>query len=147
MSEKPIVYADHREAVREWFARLSRYCAAVDYDSARSIFAHDVVSFGTRAEVVTGLERLVVEQWRGIWPNISDFRIDLATVRAGGTGDLAWGVATWTSTGYDAERRPFDRPGRATIVLERQGGAWRCVHSHFSLAPGTPQRTFGRQQG
>ncbi|MBI2965199.1 MAG: nuclear transport factor 2 family protein [Chloroflexi bacterium] len=145
MGQKPIVSADHGVAVKEWFSRLSRYCAAVDYDSARAIFAGDVVSFGTRAEIVTGLDRLVAEQWQGIWPNISDFRIDLASVRGGGAGDLAWGAATWASTGYDAEGRPFHRPGRATIVLERRRGAWLCIHSHFSLVPGTSQRTFGRR--
>lgn len=146
MPEVPITSDDPRTAVGEWFARLSRYCANVDYDAARAIFAADVVSFGTKAEVVTGLDRLVAEQWRGIWPNISDFRIDPASVHGGGVGNLAWGVASWASTGYDAEGRPFHRPGRATIVLERRaGGAWLCVHSHFSLNPGTPARTFGRK--
>lgn len=144
MPADPIVAADSRKAVEAWFARLSRYCASVDYDSARAIFADDVVSFGTRAGVVSGLDRLVVEQWRGIWPNITDFRIDLASVHSGGAGDLAWGVAAWTSTGYDEQHCPFHRPGRATVVLERRGGTWLCVHSHFSLSPGTPPKTFGR---
>lgn len=147
MPEIPITSDDPGTAVEEWFARLSRYCANVDYEAARAIFADDVVSFGTKAEVVSGLDRLVAEQWRGIWPNISDFRIDPASVHGGGAGNLAWGAAVWTSTGYDEQHRPFNRPGRSTIVLERRGpdGAWLCVHSHFSLNPGTPARTFGRK--
>lgn len=147
MPEARITSDDPLPAVEEWFSRLSRYCANVDYQAARAIFADDVVSFGTKAEVVTGLDRLVAEQWRGIWPNISDFRIDLGSVRGSGAGNLAWGVAVWTSTGYDQQHQPFNRPGRATIVLERRGPdrAWQCVHSHFSLNPGTPQRTFGRR--
>jgi ketosteroid isomerase-like protein len=140
MPAEPIIGDDPRAAVREWFARLSRYCAAVDYESARGIFAADVVSFGTRAEVVSGLDRLVAQQWQGIWPNITDFRIDPASVRGSGAGDLAGGVAVWTSTGYHADGARFDRPGRATAVLERRNGVWLCVHSHFSLSPGTPSR-------
>jgi ketosteroid isomerase-like protein len=144
--DRPIsaVDAAAAAAVREWFARLSRYCAGVDYASTRAIFAGDVVSFGTKAEVVTGLDRLEAEQWRGIWANISDFKIDLASIWSGGEAGLAWGVALWTSTGYDEQGGPFERPGRATIVLERRNGSWLCVHSHFSLKPGTPARTYGR---
>jgi ketosteroid isomerase-like protein len=141
--ERPISVADSRSAVREWFARLSRHCAGVDYASARAIFAGDVVSFGTKAEVVVGLDRLEAEQWRGIWPNITGFAIDLASVRAGGGAGLAWGVASWDSTGYDERGRPFERRGRATVVLERRNGSWLCIHSHFSLKPGTPPRTYG----
>jgi ketosteroid isomerase-like protein len=146
MPANPIVADDRHEAVVEWFARLSRHCSEVDYDAAREIFADGVVSFGTRAEVVSGLDRLVAEQWRGIWPNITGFRIDLTTVRSGGGGPVAWGAAVWDSTGYDENGRAFRRPGRATVVLERRGhpGAWLCIHSHFSLNPGTPQRTYGR---
>ena len=56
----------------------------------------------------------------------------------------AWGVVTWTSLGFDGNHEPFYRPGRATVTLERRDGIWLAVHSHFSLYPGTPQRTFGR---
>ncbi|MBI4306921.1 MAG: nuclear transport factor 2 family protein [Chloroflexi bacterium] len=134
---------DPVRAVREWFAHLGRLCAAVDYTIAKRLFAPDVVSFGTRAEIVHGIDRLEAEQWRGIWPNIADFLVDLSTVEAGGDHWLAWGVALWTSTGYDEAGRPFDRPGRATVVLERRDGAWVAIHSHFSLKPGTPPRTYG----
>jgi len=34
-------------AIAEWFEKLGKYCASVDYDSARAIFAEDVLSFGT----------------------------------------------------------------------------------------------------
>ena len=88
--------ADPKAAVTEWFARLGKYCASVDYDSARAIFAGDVVSFGTRADIVSGLDHLQKNQWEGIWPNIQDFKIDLDSIHAGGDGRIAWGVATWT---------------------------------------------------
>ena len=130
-------------AVREWFDRLGRYCADIDYESARGIFAPDVISFGTRADIVSGLDALQKNQWEGIWPNIRDFRIDFDTIRSGGSDGHAWGVATWTSTGYDEQAGPFHRPGRATVALERRKGAWLAVHTHFSLFPGTPTHTFG----
>lgn len=141
----PITVADPVEAVREWFARLGQYCAAVDYVSARALFAPDVVSFGTKARIVAGIDLLQANQWEGIWPNIRDFRIEMDTLHAGGDDRHAWGIATWTSTGFDEQGQPFHRPGRATVVLERRDGAWLAVHTHFSLAPGTPPRTYGPQ--
>jgi ketosteroid isomerase-like protein len=139
----PITTDDPQQAVRQWFALLGRYCAAVDYTSAEAIFAPDVWSFGTKATVVGGLQHVRANQWQGIWPNIRDFRIELDQVRGGGDQRWAWGVTTWTSTGFDEQGRPYERPGRATIALERREGRWLAVHTHFSLAPGTPQRTFG----
>jgi ketosteroid isomerase-like protein len=42
---------------------------------------------------------------------------------------------------------PFDRPGRATIVLARQpDGRWLGVHSHMSLARGVPQDSHGKRK-
>jgi ketosteroid isomerase-like protein len=144
MDDDPsITTTDPLEAVRQWFALLSRYCAAVDFDSAEAIFADEVVSFGTKAAIVSGRELLRRNQWEGIWPNIDGFSIDVAHVEGGGDEHIAWGVATWTSTGFDEQHQPFDRPGRGTVILERRDGRWLAVHTHFSLAPGTPQRTFG----
>ncbi len=145
MTERPtarITTADPEVAVRRWFARLASDCAAVDYRSARAIFAPDVVSFGTKADIVVGLDALQRSQWEGIWPNIADFRFDFDQIRGSGDARRAWGVATLTSTGFDARGRPFARPGRATVILERRGRAWVAAHTHFSLFPGTPPRTF-----
>ncbi len=144
-SSGAITGADPKAAVREWFERLGRYCASVDYNSARPIFAEDVVSFGTRADIVSGLDYLQQNQWEGIWPNIQDFKINLDSIHAGGDERIAWGVATWTSTGFHEDGRSFSRPGRATTILERRNGKWVSVHTHFSLNPGTPPRTYGRK--
>ena len=142
----PITTDEPVAAARDWFAELGRCCAAVDYDSAEAIFAPDVVSFGTRADVVAGLGPLRRNQWEGIWPNIADFRIDLDGVRSGGDERHAWGVAPWASTGFHESGEAFHRPGRATVTLERRRGVWLATHTHFSLNPGTPPRTFGRRQ-
>ena len=147
----PITTDDCLEAAREWFRRLSEACTSVDYEAGRRIFASDVASFGTKADIVTGLDPLQRNQWEGIWPNIADFRVDLESVVGGGSGNTAWGIATWTSTGFHEDGTSFHRPGRATVVLERRkthaapDGEWLAVHTHFSLNPGTPQRTFGRK--
>lgn len=135
--------ASPQEAVAQWFALLGRYCAAVDYEGGESIFAPDTIAFGTRARVVQGLAHVRRNQWEGIWPNIRDFAIELDQVRAGGDEHWAWGVAPWTSTGFDRDGTPYVRPGRATVVLERRDDRWLAVHTHFSLAPGTPHETFG----
>ena len=140
----PITSPNPVEAVRHWFALMGRYCASVDYDAAERIFAEDVVSFGTAMDIVSGRRALREGQWESIWGNITGFEMDLDNVSARGSGDQAWGVVTWTSTGYDADHNPFHRPGRATVTLERRDGNWLAVHTHFSLFPGTPQRTFGK---
>ena len=145
-ADGPIRAADPCAAVLEWFARLGRHCAAVDYVSARAIFAPDVRSFGTRAGIVMGLDALQANQWEGIWPNIAGFALDLDGIQAGGDDRCAWGIATWTSTGFDEASQPFARPGLATVVLERRDDAWLAVHTHFSLFPGTPSRTFSPRQ-
>ena len=140
----PVVSSDPIEAVQQWFALMEQCCASVDYDGAECIFADDVVSFGTAMDIVSGRKSLREGQWESIWGNISNFKMDLDNVHAGGSGDQAWGVVTWTSVGFDGNHEPFYRPGRATVTLERRDGIWLAVHSHFSLYPGTPQRTFGR---
>lgn len=148
MSERkltPIQCEDGVEAVHEFFARLSRNCAARDYDATEVIFASDVASFGTKAEVVVGLGPLRAKQWEGIWGNIEDFVMLLDQVHARANADMAWGMVPWTSTGFDASGARYDRPGRATIAMERRNDEWLAVHSHFSLNPGTPPRTFGPQ--
>ena len=140
----PVVSSDPIEAVQQWFALMEQCCASVDYDGAECIFADDVVSFGTAMDIVSGRKSLREGQWESIWGNISNFKMDLDNVHAGGSGNQAWGVVTWTSVGFDGNHEPFYRPGRATVTLERRDGIWLAVHSHFSLYPGTPQRTFGR---
>lgn len=139
----PVTVDDGREAVRAWFERLQAAVRSVDFEAGRAIVADDVVSFGTKAGTVTGFEHLRANQWAGIWPATEGFTVDLDSLHAGHDGDLAWGVVTWTSTGFDADGAPFDRPGRATVLLSRRDGAWLAIHTHFSLFPGIPQETYG----
>lgn len=132
-----------RAEVEGWFRTLERCVREVDYGSARSIFAADVVAFGTRADVVAGRDNLQANQWSGVWPTIRDFTFELAQLHWGWSGQSGWAVVTWTSTGFHPDGQPFSRPGRATIVFRQVNQGIQAIHSHFSLAPGTPQRSFG----
>lgn len=140
----PITNPDPEVAVQRWFILLGELCAGIDYDTAEGIFADDVVSFGTRADIVTGLGNLRRNQWEGIWGNIADFKVAPESILGFGDQNVAWGVATWTSTGFDQDHKPFVRPGRATVTLARRNGIWLATHTHFSLNPGIPPRTYGQ---
>jgi ketosteroid isomerase-like protein len=137
--------ADGLQPLRDWFSTWGGYVRAVDFASARQLFDDNVASFGTHAEIVFGLDHLVAQQWSAIWPNIADFGFVVAKLQGGIAGDHAWAAVPWTSTGFAEDGTPFDRPGRATVVLRRRGDRWIGVHTHFSLAPGTPPRTYGRK--
>ena len=140
--------ADEHEhaALRRWFEELQECVRNVDFAAGRALFVEDVVAFGTKADVVAGLEPLVANQWQGIWPNIADFTMLVDQLHTGREGDLAWGVVPWTSTGFHPDGSPFERPGRATVVFGRRDGRWLAKHTHFSLNPGTPPTTHGRRR-
>ena len=132
-------------SVREWVAAWGAEVAAVDMTAARQRFADDVVAFGTYAEAVQGLDQLEADQWRNIWPTISAFafRLDELTVIASADASQVVAIVPWDSVGRDTAGSPFERPGRATIVLRRSpaGDRWIGVHTHFSLAPARPEVT------
>ena len=141
-----VIAADPRVAVREWFALFERCCAAADYDAAERLLADDVAGFGASMEIARGRGGVRKREWEPAWESVSNFKIDLDNMRAAGGGNRAWGAATWTSIGFGGDGKPFYRPGYATAILERRGGVWLAVHIHFSLYPGTPHRSFGRQR-
>ena len=131
--------------MRDWVAAWGAEVASVDMATARHRFADHVVAFGTYAEAVHGLDQLEADQWRNIWPTISGFafRVDELTVIASADATQAVAIVPWDSVGQDQAGSPFQRPGRATIVLQRspEGDRWIGVHTHFSLAPARPEVT------
>lgn len=133
------------ESLRDWFRNWNACLLAVDFARARGLFDPDVSGFGTHADIVFGLDRLEAEQWRNVWPLISDFRFHVEALHGASTGAQAWAACPWSSTGYHADGAAFPRPGRATVILKHIGNGWRGVHTHFSLNPGTPSRTCGRR--
>lgn len=138
---------EDRDTIAAWFARWGDCVARVDYDAARPLFSPDVLGFGTWKDTVAGLDPLIEAQWRNVWPTIRDFRFELDSLRCLVAADRlsATALLTWSSTGIGEDGRPFDRPGRATVALRRAelGAPWRGEHTHFSLYPGTPKRSYG----
>ncbi len=129
--------------VLTWLTTFEAACRERDFDAGRVMFADDAVAFGTWATAVSGLDNIVREQWRNVWPRIRGFRFDARpTIRV--SGDSAWIASAWTSKATGPDGRAFPRAGRATFVLARRGGRWLCVHSHVSLPPTQSESAHGR---
>jgi len=126
----------------QWLREFETACRGRDFDAGRRMFANDAVAFGTWAMAVHGLDNIVREQWRNVWPRIRNFTIDAKpVVRA--DGDTAWIAAGWSSEATGPDGKPFKRPGRATFILARREGRWACVHSHVSLQPAQSEAAHG----
>jgi hypothetical protein len=128
------------EAAEHWLTSLERCVRAVDYESARPLFAPEIQAFGTYAAIAEGRDALEREQWRHVWPTIRAFTFQLAEARCVGNETLLGVVVPWDSLGVGADGATFARPGRATFILAYRDGRWVAVHSHFSLAPRQPVR-------
>jgi ketosteroid isomerase-like protein len=146
----PLPEADAATAaeIRDWLDRFAACVREVDYAAARPFWHAEIVIFGTYQELVKSLSGWTDRQWDNVWPRTAEFRFDLTNtmVMTSPDGTLAVAIAPWTSTGFNENGLPFDRPGRATIVLARQpDGRWLGVHSHMSLARGVPQESYGKR--
>jgi ketosteroid isomerase-like protein len=136
--------------IRRWFRTLQVCVQTVDFAGSRPLFAEDMITFGSFTAFTMGREATEQEQWRHVWGHIDQFRWRLDDLRTLISGDrlTAVGMAVFESTGYTKDGKAFDRPGRATVVLGRQavGEEWVAQHTHVSLFPGTPSRTFGTKR-
>jgi ketosteroid isomerase-like protein len=139
-----------RHSVLEWLSGWGAEVAAANIRSGRERFSHDLTAFGTHADVVRGRDAVEAAQWSQVWPKIEDFEflVDQADVIISGDRLLAVVASPWASTGIAEDGSTFDRPGRATVVVRRETieAPWVGIHTHFSLARGVPQRTFGSKQ-
>ena len=61
------------DAVKAWFRELADHVRAVDFASARHLFAEDFVAFGTFTDFMIGRELAEKNQWRNVWPTIDGF--------------------------------------------------------------------------
>ena len=125
--------------MREWLRALQACVRARDFDGGRRLCAPDVIAFGTVADFVEGVDRVMERQWRRVWPTIRDFTIRIDEARGAVQGDQAWVAAPWDSRGVHPDGTTFPRPGRLTVVLARREGRWLAVHTHFSLTPSSTQ--------
>ena len=135
------------DLVRRWFQRLQLHVQTVDFVGARPLFAEDLITFGSFNPFTVGRDATEEEQWRTVWGRIDGFRWRLDDLRTIISGDrlTAIGMAVFDSTGYTETGTPYERPGRATIVLGRRalGEDWVGQHVHVSLFRGVPTRSFG----
>jgi ketosteroid isomerase-like protein len=145
----PAPATDDVASVRSWIEGWGREVAAVDLAAGRRRFSPDLTAFGTHADVVHGRDEVEARQWSQIWPAIEDFRfeVDQLEVLVSPDRRMAVAVVPWWSTGIDQAGGRFDRPGRATVVLERAEPSqpWLGCHTHFSLGRGVPQATHGHR--
>jgi ketosteroid isomerase-like protein len=131
--------------VRRWFECLAEDVRAVDFESARPIFAADMIAFGTFTDFITGRDKAEAAQWRNVWPHIDEFRWrpDIRTI-VSQDRLTAIGMAIFDSTGYSEDGKPYARPGRATVVFARTAldGDWVALHTHMSLFRDVPTQSF-----
>jgi len=120
-----------RAWLRDWQARVR----ARDFAGGRALCAPELLAFGTRAEMVEGVDKVAEDQWRPVWPRIRDFTVRVDEARGAIVGDHAWIAARWDSQGVRPDGSTFPRPGRLTIIFEQRGGRWLATHTHFSLSP------------
>ena len=121
--------------IRRWLEEFSAAVRAVDYDRGATMFAPEVIGFGTFAGMLVGHDNLIAGQWKNIWGVTRGFTFRLDDLHGGVDGDLAWVAVPWDSQGRRASGEWYDRPGRATFVLARREGRWLALHSHLSLYP------------
>ncbi len=139
--------AEDDALVRRWFQRLQLHVQTVDFAGARPLFSEDLITFGSFNPFTLGREATEEEQWRTVWGRIDRFRWrlnDLRTIISGGRC-MAVGMAVFDSTGYSEDGIPYERPGRATVVLGRSAITedWTAKHMHVSLFRDVPTRSFG----
>ena len=123
----PLPEADAATAaeVRDWLDRFAACVREVNYAAARPFWHPDIVIFGTYQELVKSLSAWTERQWDNVWPRTAEFRFNLehTIVMAAPDGAMAVAIAPWTSIGFYEDGRPFDRPGRATIVRSSRTAA------------------------
>lgn len=124
--------------LENWLRKFSKAVRHRDFASGESLFTDGVISFGTVCFRVENLRELRTRQWRRVWPRTKRFEFDHKSARAIVTADLAAVMTNWRSTGFDRDKIPLGRRGRATIVLRKSAAGWKAVHTHFSLKP-TPR--------
>ncbi len=133
--------------IKTWFDNWGEFVSNLDFSSAGQMFANDVVAFGTWMDTVEGLDNLIEDQWKNIWPTIKDFRFLTETLQVQISPDQLFAVAMliWNSTGLDKTGAAYKRPGRATVSLRRKNlsSPWKGTHTHLSLFRGVTQISYG----
>lgn len=134
------------EEIKQWLMTFAHCVRNLDFESGRAMFYKDAYCFGSNADILTGVDDLIERQWKKIWPNISGFQFltDHLHCELNHEGNFACVIVPWISTGYFENGTPYHRPGRVSIFLihDKNTKSWLAKHTHYSLYPGTPTKTF-----
>ena len=123
-------------SVEAWLDDFAACVRDRDVERARLLFDPACFSYGTRAEVVDGLDALAAEQWEPTWSTTHGFVFTDPTRTSASWDDTQ--VVVTSSWHSKADEDGRDRYGRCTIVLAREDAArhgFVAVHTHFSLLP------------
>jgi catechol 2,3-dioxygenase-like lactoylglutathione lyase family enzyme/ketosteroid isomerase-like protein len=127
--------ADALAPIREWLRQWQACVRAVNFEGGRRLCAPGMIAFGTVAHFVEGVDRVMEQQWRHVWPRIRNFTVRADEARGAVRDDAAWVAAPWDSLGVRPDGTTFPRPGRLTIAFVKSEGRWLATHTHFSLSP------------
>jgi len=137
----------HLDEIRKWLTKFALHVRNLDFTAGRTMFYEEIFCFGSKAEILNGLDDLIERQWKMIWPNITGFNFvtDQFHCEFSADKNFACVLAPWVSTGYHQDGTSYPRNGRVTILLVRDTNkhAWMAKHTHYSLSPGTPYNTYG----
>jgi ketosteroid isomerase-like protein len=119
----------------DWTRRFASAVRERDFATAEQMFLPDVMSFGTVGNALKGREQLRRQQWEVVWNRTTGFEFAESTMIAQEDTSVSVVLAEWSSTGFDAAKKPFLRGGRATLVLRWIETRWLASHTHFSFTP------------
>ena len=133
-------------SIKFWYLEWEKYVQNKNYSSAMKLFENDVVSFGTWMDIVQGLDQLKLNQWKNIWPTISNFKFltDTLFIQLSPDKLFANSIIIWEnpsiivmpfenisnnseykylsksigSPQYKNDGISFERTGRATVTLK-----------------------------
>ena len=90
------------DEIKKWLTKFALCVRSLDFEGGREMFYQDMVCFGSRAEILIGLDDLIERQWKAIWPNITDFHFQMDQFRCecNNTAEIACVIVPWISTGY-----------------------------------------------
>jgi len=126
--------SDRDQEVRQWLNDFATCVRARNLNAGRDMFTLNVAAFGTRNDMMRGIDELVERQWAPTWSATHGFTFDESSVALGVSDDglQAWASAPWVSGSQSTA--VGGRKGRATFILKFDD-RWKCIHSHLSYSP------------
>lgn len=123
-----------------WHEQFAACVRDGDFAGGRALFAPDCKGFGTVTEFAAGLDRLITDQWRHVWPDTRGFHFlpEPFEVILSADRSQACVLALWESHGSQPDGTTFPRRGRCTTLLQRSPASptkWLAAHTHYSKTP------------